>query len=154
MLVIHVLWWGWVNGSLALLWPKDWTHKAIPPYVNLPLIGKYWWMIVWLRIIFLGVDPVSLCWLSKLFPIPSCSHFFSIQSGRFSILIANQSVLICQFVTSIQTVPFGTQLSINPMFCLQRFVDKSDYLTELMHHNINHFVGFFESTKDTFPECQ
>ena len=42
----------WVNGRLAVLWGKDWTNNTIPPCVNLPLIGNYWWMIVWLRIMF------------------------------------------------------------------------------------------------------
>ena len=49
----------WVNGRLAVLWGKDWTNNTIPPCVNLPLIGNYWWMIVWLRIMFRGVGGLT-----------------------------------------------------------------------------------------------
>ena len=72
---------GRVNGSLALLWPKDWTHKAIPPYVNLPLIGNYWWTIVWLRITFWVVDPFNLsCWM-VVEMIPHGKSIFPFQSN-------------------------------------------------------------------------
>ena len=65
---------------------------------------------------------------------------------RFNpILIANQSVLICQFVT-LNTIgtswnPTINQSDILLFNSLQRVVDNSDALTKLMHHN---------NTKDTF----
>ena len=113
----------WVNGRLTL-WPKDWTNNTITPCVNLPLIGNYWWMSVWLRIT-CRVGGYWVCSIKsevslvRLFvkmipPFHIWLYPYRAFSATLILFQSNQSKALFNLTVTlwIQIVPLGTQLMV------------------------------------------